>query len=334
MPHSALFSFGLMGFLIVLALLNCHTNETPDVRTILLQARQIAALMEDEHDQGLILARIAARQVEAREEKEAFQTVASIKHMTWKDKAIAGIAVAKAEIGDVKGGVHNTDSIQNQLYRALALRDIAVIRAEAGDVNGAFQVATSIKDEFMRESALGYIVKARAKAGDLKGAREIAATIRLDHNYDSSGEWPDESPPIIIAMASIAEAQAKAGDVEGAKRTAAALTNKVDRDYLLKVITSVREEAQIKDAPKNEGAEAERMKRIFEAAATLKGEESEIADSLIMVAEWQARAGDVQGAVKLCDRLRSPHFKSQALVAVADGMLASAKSASTAQVDR
>ena len=279
---------------------------------------------------------IAGAQAAAGDIEGALATI-SIEDGGWHAQALCAIAGAQAAAGDIEGALASARSIEDAVYvRAQALIAIAGAQAAAGDIEGALASARSIEDADRCAQALIAIAGAQAAAGDIEGALASARSIEdleptdLERHYQSANEiedaraaWRDE------ALCAIAEAQAAAGDIEGALANARSIEESVYvRAQALVAIAGAQAaagdiEGALASARSIEDLEPTDLERHYQSAHEIKDAlATQRAEALRAIAEAQAAAGDIEGALASAQSIEeSVYSRAEVLIAIAKAQM-------------
>ena len=284
------------------------------------------------------LCAIAGAQATAGDIEGALASARSIEDAVYvRAQALCAIAGAQATAGDIEGALASARSIEDAVYvRAQALIAIAGAQAAAGDIEGALASARSIEDADRCAQALIAIAGAQAAAGDIEGALASARSIEdleptdLERHYQSANEiedaraaWRDE------ALCAIAEAQAAAGDIEGALASARSIEESVYvRAQALIAIAGAQAaagdiEGALASARSIEDLEPTELERHYQSAHEIKDAlATQRAEALRTIAEAQAAAGDIEGALASARSIEeSVYSRAEVLIAIAKAQM-------------
>ena len=263
-----------------------------------------------------------------------------------KSSAYCDIAFAQAEAGDIPGAKATVEQISEERDKALAYRDIASAQAKAGDVAGAKATAEQISDENARVGPYCRIAEAQAQAGDRAGARQTLEKAKV------IAEQISKERDKASAYQDIAEAQAKAGDVAGAKATAEQISDENARVWPYCCIAEAQAQAgdtagaltkpwkrprpwrsrsarrtpgwgptAASPKPKPRQGSTAGVRQTLEKAKAMAEQISEgetKASACRYIAEAQAKAGDVTGAIDfVASVIHSPNERCEVLASVA-----------------
>ncbi|MFZ5877095.1 MAG: tetratricopeptide repeat protein [Nitrospirota bacterium] len=240
---------------------------------------------------GVVRGQIAAGDLDG-----ASKTAESMVGRHPKSLALAEIARSEFERGKagegrarLQGAARIAVDIPGSFIQGDALWQIASVQASVGDLEPALETARFIRAEGMRQHALGLILSARADAGDVDGVRRTAAI------YANGADDEQNS----YANCLIAKASSRAGDVEGARR----LIDTFDADDRLCALNVI----SIDRAAVGDITEALQAAREMESGSWRKD------SALHEISEYQAKMGDVRGAVQTISQIRSERSKADAL---------------------
>jgi hypothetical protein len=218
--------------------------------------------------------------------------------------ALADVALAAARMGDVTRARDILREVPGAGEAVQASLEVAEVRARAGDRAGAsmgydqaLTVAMRLPASPGREAMTAEIALARARAGYGSWDEALVAARSIGHAHLRG-----------LAMTALARALTERGDVPAALGVAAEFPNDRDRVLVLSALAPVQ--ARQGDVPG--------------ALATLAriADDSWRGSAANEVAAAQARAGQAAEALHWASRETSPLVKSQALLGVAEGILA------------
>lgn len=283
------------------------------------------------------IGQIAVLQAESGNVQRAFQIVQGIKYSNVKGEALARIAFAQAVAGDfatarstfrqalraVRWQWYRYVSILPDLLSAPGTRDsaewtfttIATLQAKAGDTQGALVTAEGIRFRF-RTHALTKIALVQAARGDTPGARET-----LQRALESAEAVQDEPQVQSYALLSVGRAQRKVGEQARARLTLQRAIQAATRiDYAHSKAVAI---AEIGEAQAESGDAANARLTLtlaLQAADALRGHPGGLWwDALGKIAQSQARAGDIEGALRTLKAITgfAPLDKEDALIVIA-----------------
>jgi rhomboid family GlyGly-CTERM serine protease len=218
--------------------------------------------------------------------------------------ALADVALAAARMGDATRARDILREVPGAVEAVQASLEVAEVRARAGDRAGAslgydqaLTVAMRLPASAGRDAMAAEIALARARAGHGPWDEALATARSIAHAHLRAR-----------AMAAVIQTLTESGDVPAALRVAAELPD--DRDRVLALWALAPVQARRGDVPG--------------ALATLARvtDDSRRADAARQVADAQAQAGQAAEALAWASRETSPLVKSQALLGVAEGILA------------
>jgi len=277
----------------------------------ILQAKEITkTIMANPQQKIFWLIRIAKSEINAgvrneasQDIRQALQITGTLKTETERVNFITNVAAGQADAGDIEGAILTAESV-NVNYESNALMNLVFNRTMAKDYNGALRITKFMDDR--KDWTLGYIASRQAEAGDLQGAMMTTRDIHIKDNRQS-------------ALIAIAIAQANAGDPTGALQTMAQVTDNYFQAWVLRQIAA----AQVKAGDKR-GAIKTLDKALHEANSLELGSLIEGDGKLFvlgMIAETQAKAEDVNGAIEWAMKEPTPVEKVHALAGIALGAL-------------
>jgi tetratricopeptide (TPR) repeat protein len=243
------------------------------------------------------------------------------------------LAAAQAEIGDLEGALQAVESLGT--WKPFGLQAIAIAQARAGDTTGALKTAQGIQQQEPRARALLAVAGALAKAGDRAAARPVLEEVLriVDALQKENAARPGlalESGHVAQVgelQAGIALIQLRLGDARTARRTAFAIQSGHERARALLEI-GVAEAAAGKRAEAREvlslaAAVAESIRPSESPglawadesakAAILRSHESAKAATLRVIAEQQAKVGDVSEALRTVESIGTDQERETAL---------------------
>ena len=190
--------------------------------------------------------------------------------------ALQEIATAQARAGDVRGAMQTLALLPAGYPRQEALRAVTRAQAAASDVPGALRTAESAGSGPARDGMLAGVALVQAEAGDVVGALKIAALLSDDRSRAA-------------VLVRIGSAQAGAGDVAGGLQTVSLVQSLQDQDPDVEA-TLAHLHALNKDFTK-----------AVQIAKSLRSGRGTMV--LAAVPALQAKAGDLQGALKTVDEI-------------------------------
>jgi rhomboid family GlyGly-CTERM serine protease len=338
--------------LAAVAIGQAETGDRAGAATTIARALEVATGVQDRDRRTEALGAIARAQTVAGDLPGAFGTIGRIPdgfHTLGTVGVLAELAVAQWRAGD-DGAASATlpraralamklpkSRFKGLSPRAIALADVALAAARMGDVTRARDILREVPGAGEAVQASLEVAEVRARAGDRAGAsmgydqaltvamrlpaspgREaMTAEIALARARAGYGSW-DEALVAArsighahlrgLAMTALARALTERGDVPAALGVAAEFPNDRDRVLVLSALAPVQ--ARQGDVPG--------------ALATLAriADDSWRGSAANEVAAAQARAGQAAEALHWASRETSPLVKSQALLGVAEGILA------------
>jgi hypothetical protein len=193
--------------------------------------------------------------------------------------ALRTLATAQARAGDVPGALRSMAAVPTNLPDLQTTSDawsaIATAQARAGDVSAALATLAKTFPNQSKDDALGGIAARLAAEGDVQGAMATAATI-ADPTTSDRTLW------------TIAEGQIRGGDATGALRTLKATPLGAHPELAMTMASLEAKQGNL--------AEARRF------LARVPMPERDVG-SLLGLAAYHARAGDVPGALALANRI-------------------------------
>ncbi len=257
------------------------------------------------HPPSVSAARLAAARSlvrEALEEAKALRT-------DQERGALRNLARVQAKTGDITGAqqtLATVPDLPDKQNTDFAIQEIAIAQAVAGDMLPALRTVSTLPSGGPRVRALKAIAQVQASRGDIAGALQTAGSVKED--------WVGSS-----MLLAVAQAQAEAGDIAGAIKTARTIPRNRD-DFEL--------ESFIAMAHARNG-------NLAEALSTARAIQSSNRLFLyVSLAAYQARAGDMAGALQMAEEipedpgsgLRELAFYGIVLGQVSTGDLAGARS--------
>lgn len=256
------------------------------IQRILQQALIEAAEIEDLTSRNRILSNIAEDQAWSGDIAGAQQTIAKLPEGNGKDDALLRLASAQVKAGDIKESLHTVGTVSNEKRRLIVIRKIVVAQAKAGDVRGALRtVAPLINDRQLGDGVLSEIAIAQALGGDLKGALETASTIR-------------HAASMAEVVGAVAVSQARTGDFNAALKTAGSIPRDDERFFALGEIAGLL-------------AKSGDTRRALDIANSYSDKTR--AQILYGIALVQAKAGDINGALRTSRAIERVDYKVQFL---------------------
>jgi tetratricopeptide (TPR) repeat protein len=242
---------------------------------------------------GLAVARArAGDQAGAKECLDRARTiVSSLPAGAEQDQARASLALAEAQLGDVAAGLGQIKALRDPKTRNTALGQIALIQTDSGAWDEAFRTADAIPDPEQRSDALCAFGQAQIKAGKRDAARE---TFRKARAADTA--------PHALSNYHLALGQADAGDIAAALATVERMA--VPDPQVIGAI--VVAQAQAGDFAGARTTIAERIVDVQWKGNAYGG-----------LAYLQAKAGQVEEALRWADSLDHRLHRSHALLGVA-----------------
>lgn len=257
-------------------------------------ARKTAGEIEDKEKKDWFFRDVAEIQAKVGDIAEAKATAAGIQKSYYRIAAYRSICVVQVETGDVAGAEATAAEIQDTAERSAAYSAITEAQIRAGDIVGAKATAYRIQDRYHRALAYREIVSAEAKAGDKDGlfraiafAKEAAGGI----NGAAQKAW---------VYVRIARAQAEAGDTGGAVQTIALAKTTADKiqDKLGGPFSHLQiAEVQVKVEGKSGALQTIALAKVAAGEVDKYTRDMEY----WMIAEAQAKAGDIAGAKSFVD---------------------------------
>lgn len=235
-------------------------------------------------------------------------------------QALERVTEAKLQAGDEDGAYKSAalaTTASGKPWREWELwRLIAVARARKGDTSGAVEVVKKIEADYARKDRSGEIkaalgpdesmdlwlitvptlrdvAVARAEAGGAKAIPEAVEVATLISSEDDMTSAPHCRRD---ALRLIARRQAGAGDFAGARKTSEGLTSGEQAQVLQAVA----------DAQLRKGDTKAAAATLTEALDLVRPDPKDVSmsEALILLAETQAKTGDVDGARKTADSLK------------------------------
>jgi RNA polymerase sigma factor (sigma-70 family) len=246
---------------------------------------------------------------------------------------LPALAAAQVEVGDLEGALQTVEPLGT--WKRIGLRAIAVAQARTGDTTGALKTARDIQQQQLRAEALLAVAGALAKAGDRAAARPVLEEVlRLvdamqkgDATRPGAALESGRAAQIGQLQGRIALTQFRLGDATTARRTAFAIQSGHERAWALLEI-GIAEAAAGKRAEAREvlslaAAVAESVRPSEDPslawadesakAAILRGHESAKAATLRVIAEQQAKVGDVSEALRTVESIATDQERETAL---------------------
>ncbi len=250
----------------------------------------------------------------------------AIEDAWYQEQAVAIVLEAKAMAGDAAGARELAGELEDPALASAAWKSIVHAEARAGDLSGAQELAEQIEDPDWRSAALREVAEQRARSGEVDVAVELAAGIE-------SPQWRAD------ALRGIAETHAEEGDVDAAF----ALIERIEVPVFQQqaVVEVVQAFVKRDDFAGAKGAaeriadgatramalgsvarEEARQGRIEESRATLELVREAASNAVVgasydgvlaMIAEIQARHGDLPEAVHTSEGIMQPHARALVL---------------------
>ena len=159
-----------------------------------------AARGADKFSRASAFAFIAGAQAKAGDIQGARAAARGVESGLWRASAFATIAEAQAKAGDARGAAQSLSDaratargVADEDDRARAYLPIAWAQAKVGDIQDALATARGMADESSRAKAFAFIAEAQAKAGDARGAAQSFSDARAAR----AGGWnPDSFAPM------------------------------------------------------------------------------------------------------------------------------------------
>lgn len=227
------------------------------------------------------------------------------------------------------------DALEDERYGFLLLKDIAELRAKTGDFDGAHGTIRLIDNPYSAAGTLKFVAVKQAEAGDLKAALKTAEMIR--ENFDDA----------IAAYSKIAEIQTKAGDRDSGKDTfekairlaiketpGATKEIRSHTSRRISLARNLREIASSQIRVNERRAAIELLGQALEAISksdpgelkSFRDPVSQVLDpALVKIADTYAQAGDIGGALKAVDTIKTQDRKKAALLAIVRAVIGDGK---------
>jgi hypothetical protein len=190
-------------------------------------------------------------------------------------------------------------SLKEMLLRDETLFSVAVLQVRCGEYEGARKVAGSFNAIHFREYVLGAIARHQAESGDLKAALETAK--------DVAGGGAGLRRQLV-------EGLARRGSLKEAAAQAESIAEPFDRAYAFMAIAAAQ--AERGDAKGALASVARSRKDVRLDDGPQPGQKFSWSSDLPGTVGIQARAGDVDGALKAAREIASPAYRALALATV------------------
>lgn len=221
------------------------------------------------------MAAIAAAEAEAGDLDGALATIKALRKYDRSD-ALVRVAVALARRDDPRAGrVVGMLGDEGPLRRSDALGAMALSQAGAGRYAEAFATLEKSDDERVRVGFRAEVAEIQARAGDAEAARATIASLPAELERDP-------------AYTRVALAELDRGEIAGARLTAAKVAGATHRAQLLRAIVEAE-------------ACAGRLDDARRTADSIPAGEPERREAFHILAGALARAGDLDGAVRLAE---------------------------------
>lgn len=253
-----------------------------------------------------------------------------------RDKRVTtlkAIIKAQAEHIDIASALHTVNEIPNPEEQDALRQVVASVQAERLDTAGAIATLGEIKAPRERVWVFVAIAQAYAESGDRVASHQAYAdALRTVEEIFPSSDVLEEEPDFSEAtessttlspqlertgfIAIIAEAQAKAGDLDGARNTFAlasagvkAIPRRFEQVLALYGIANEQTRSGLHQAARDT------VSAIMSTAKQLSVSYRQ--SSLELVADIQARMGDIKAALATVNRIGDPFYQSHALSTIA-----------------
>jgi RNA polymerase sigma-70 factor (ECF subfamily) len=243
-----------------------------------------------------------------------------------RTSGLTSVAAAQVRLGDLEEALKTAGTLGDNQDNCLEV--IAATQAGMGDIAGAVRTAKPIKQVDPRADALAAIALAQAKAGDLKIARSTLDEVRALAASIQKAQRSRRPPPGVFQppnfrlghlWARISLIQLLIGDRDGALQTA----NSLESDY-------AKAQAFIEMGVNRMSVGKQTEAREMFLAASKAGRQiipdldprgrvmRSGKDSTLRVIAWeQAKAGDVEEALKTAETISTDHELDTALGGIA-----------------
>ncbi|MDK1030672.1 MAG: hypothetical protein QGD94_01545 [Planctomycetia bacterium] len=248
----------------------------------------------------MALPEIATAQIRASDFDGALRTANAIQNSVYGENVLFDMAKARARAGDRSGALHALALLGHEITSwkvDTVMQEFAVAKTKSGDVATASWATRKIGHNDLKVRALVAIARAQAKVGDRTSAKNtLLQAIR-------TAKAITEDFGKTRAFLSIIKAQRDAADVTAAKGTLRQLLgiaedskNNWFKAFALREIAAAQ--AQMGERRKAR----DNFQKAIEATDHLKGRyaRSNRASALAEIATAQARAGDIEAALRTC----------------------------------
>jgi RNA polymerase sigma factor (sigma-70 family) len=239
---------------------------------------------------------------------------------------LTSVAAAQVRLGDLEEALKTAGTLGDNQDNCLEV--IAAAQAGMGDIAGAVRIAKPIKQGDPRADALAAIALAQVKAGDLKAARSTLDEVRALAANIQKVQRSRRPPPGVFQppnfrlghlWARISHIQLLLGDRDGALQTA----NSLESDYAKAQAFIEMGRNRITAGKQTEAREmflaASKAGRQIIPDLDSRGRVMRSGkDSTLRVIAWeQAKAGDVEEALKTAETISTAHELDTALGGIA-----------------
>ena len=293
-------------------------------------ARALAAADGAKHDSGRDrgLAEVAEGLAEVGEAEQALRAAASIRNGFNRADALAHVAGKLIEGGlieearkAVSEGMRAAEGEANEGLKFVAWSRLVAAQAALGDTEEALRTARAITKPGPLANALGRI------AGVMTGEGKPARALRLVEEAHAATQHLSDMDRAIAAYLHIFPAQVRAGDVDGARKVADAFVTKWRDNGLNSIARAQVKSGHVEGALQTTVAISKPIQKVLPltaiAVAQAKAGQVQAAERtfaqalaaakaansggyLLIVAEGQAKSGDVPGALETVRAIGAP----------------------------
>ena len=286
-----------------------ETGELEQAVKTLDQALEVSQKIINKQDQSDTMCKIAEIQAKMGNNEHAKQILENatqnaneISSKSGKSWALKQIAKSLAKAGEIEKAKQTAKSIFIEKPSSWAFKEIVKVQANIGEIENAIQTTENINYEYFRSWAFKEIVKVQANKGDIKNAMQTIEKIK--NNYFRS--W---------ALRDVAEKHTKEGKIDQAMQIleqSLQVTEKIsDKNIYLEAQSRVaKEQAKINNINKSTII----LEKLFQ-----KYEKNILVSSrsLLIFTEALARAGSIEQALYMAEKINLDEYRSWALKNIA-----------------